>query len=128
MCLGLGHKCFKNSDCDKATKNSKCGHMNDQKNTIIVIKASTRKHDKNKLSNKSKQNHRNLFHSSNHQITMTSSSKLTNSARTGYRTVSRQSKLTKKFQKDTFSNHCRCLGGYEENDEKTNCTAKKIVS
>lgn len=118
--LGLGHKCYKNSDCEKGTKYSKCGNMNYQKNTLIVVKASARRPDKHKLSNKSKHSYHNLFHSSSSPIY--TSSKLSNTARTGYRSISRQSKVTKMF-KDSSSqpNVCRCLAEHREDEEKANC-------
>ena len=123
----LSHNCFKNSDCEKGTKYSKCGNMNDQKNTIIIVKASVRKHDKNKLTNKPKHHH------SSSSLNYSSSSKLTNTARTGYRSISRQrqssrqSKLAKNFKHSTNANDqeqtnkCRCQAEFKENEDKTNC-------
>lgn len=117
----IGQQCFKNNDCQKGTKYSKCGNMSDQKNTMIVVKASVRKHNKNKILNKSKYSNRNSrlmypFKSDNSILP-----KLTNTAKTGYRSISRQSRLTKKFKNNQILNTCRCISGYIENDNKTNC-------
>lgn len=115
--LGLGHTCHKNSDCAKGTRNSKCGNMSDQKNTLIVVKASVRKHnEKHKLVNQNKPKPRNFAYSPNYSA----SSKYSHIAKTGYRSASRQSKLTKNF-KESASNSCRCSAEYRESDDRTVC-------
>lgn len=93
--------------------------MSDQKNTPIVVRASVRKQEKHKQQNKSKHKHQNLLHSSSNLSP--SPIKFTNVARTGYRSASRQSRLTKNFKDSTVNaaNVCRCLAGYEENEGKT---------
>lgn len=128
----LGQKCFKNTDCEKSTKYSKCGNMSDQKNTMIVVKASIRKHSsKDKLLNKSKYTNQISHLSSNHQSYSNHSSKLSHTAKTGYRSVSRQSKLTRNFKDNQILNTCRCLTNFIENEDKTKCIKeepKKLIS
>lgn len=115
----LGHTCYKSSDCQKGTQNSKCGSMSDQKNTLIVVKASVRKHNqKNKLSNQNKPKPRNLAYSPKYS----SSSKYSHVAKTGYRSASRQSKLTKSFKESaSLPNSCRCPADYKESEDRTKC-------
>lgn len=117
---GLGHTCYKNSDCQKSTQNSKCGNLSDQKNTLIVVKASVRKHnEKHKLTNK------NRYTPHSYPPKYSSSSaypKYSHVAKTGYRSASRQSKLTKNFRDPANSaNSCRCSADYKESEDRTSC-------
>lgn len=131
---GLGHNCFKNSDCEKVTKYSKCGNMIDQKNTLIVVKASVRrKQDKNRLApGKSRYAHHQVFSSSTSPLPNHSPLKLSHKAKTGYRSASRQSRLTSKFKdsNNSQSNTCRCFSEFKENENKTSCIkdeSKKVA-